>query len=489
MFSLCDLERCVAQRARRLRGLRLAGTALSVGGLLTVGIICGYHLGLLPLHRFALSVVLGFPVLCAGLSYLLGRRRRPNLPRLLLKVDLAIGTEERLSALYELHRRGGGGVFRQRIEENLQNRSLPWKKGLPLRLSHLLPMGAGVITLVGATLLIAVPPAEPLKPVEEVCPSSAVISETKAALPSPEIPLKLPEEAGSPSPGPPSTKETPSHGLEDVLGEIWEIPAAGGILSEEEADLGEMIEEQRDLSRALSELLSRIKERLEEEQTSLTEAERRALAELLPQVGSFPLRQALRGLLEEEDPQVLVEQIKQALNLTATLALTSEEGPPRETSKGRSSTPEEGEGEQGFVWESQGRGEGPPEPGSGKDTESSEKTTSEVSSPDRDRSLAGEDEERFGGEEGVAGEVDPTAQAPGFIPFDLAGTIGESGEFQEFITKGVPLEPRSEPGKEATYLAVDYEVLRALLEERAIPPEAREVVRNYFQAITQEGGP
>ena len=66
--------------------------------------------------------------------------------------------------------------------------------------------------------------------------------------------------------------------------------------------------------------------------------------------------------------------------------------------------------------------------------------------------------------------------------------IGESGAFREFMTKGVPLEPVLTQNGETPRLLVDYAALRALMEERAIPTEAREIIRTYFETITQ-GGP
>ncbi|MCK4391948.1 hypothetical protein KAX17_03495 [Candidatus Bipolaricaulota bacterium] len=491
MFRFAPLLRGIEQRARHLHGLSLGAIALGTGGVVALGVAGFYHFGFLTLNRYALSGALGSVLLCSGLFYLLGRKREVDLPRLLLQIDLALGTGERLCSLYELRRRGGGRAFRRRIEESLGKRPLKWKKGLPVGPSHLVPFVGGILTLLAAFLLIALSAASPLDHITEEPPALVRVSRPEArAVTSPSEVLQIHSEGGESRPDSfPQPKTPPSHGLEDPLSEVWEVPAAGGLLMDEMADLTELLEEQHTLSRALSELLSRIEERLQHDGGGLTEEERRALSDLAQQVGSAPLRRALRELLEEEDPQALQEGIEQALNLTQTLADTSDGGPPPEASGGPSSPADEGEGEQGFVWESQERGEGFPEPGPGASTEKSEKDVADAASPDQDQSPLGGDEERFGGEAGIAGEVGPTTQAPGFSAVDLAGAIGSQGDFQEFLTKGVPLEQDPGPEKEAGHFSVDYETLRALLEGRAIPTEAQEMVRMYFQMITQQGGP
>jgi len=491
VFRFAPLLRGIEQRARHLHGLSLGAIALGTGGVVALGVAGFYHFGFLTLNRYALSGALGSVLLCSGLFYLLGRKREVDLPRLLLQIDLALGTGERLCSLYELRRRGGKSVFRQRIEEGLKKRPLPWKKGFPPTRLHVASLASGVVTLLGASLLIALAPVSFSSFTEERAPEVAVTPQVRTAFSREQESAALPtEEVLGADDAPVHGEASPEHGLEDVLSDLWQSPASQGVLTAEGVVTDELLDAQHGLARALSDLLSRIQERLKEERASgLTEEERRALSDLAQQVGSAPLRRALRELLEEEDPQALQEGIEQALNLTQTLADTSDEGPPPEASGGPSSPADEGEGEQGFVWESQERGEGFPESGPGASTEKSEKDVADAASPDQDQSPLGGDEERFGGEEGIEGEVGPTTQAPGFSAVDLAGMIGESGEFQEFITKGVPVEPRSEPGTEATHFAVDYEAMRALLEGRAIPTEAQEMVRMYFQMITQQGGP
>lgn len=487
MFRFAPLLRGIERRARHLQGLSLGAIAFGAGGVVALGVAGFYHFGFLSLNRYALSGAFGSLLLCSGLFYLLGRKREVDLPRLLLQIDLALGTGERLCSLYELRRRGSGITFRRRIEESLGKRPLKWKKGLPVGPSYLVPLVGGILTLLAAFLLIALSAASPLDRITEEPPALVRVSpEARAVTSSSEV-LQIHSEGSESRPDSfPQPKAPPSHGLEDPLSEIWEVPAAGGLLMDERADLTELLEEQHTLSSALSELLSRIEERLQHDGGGLTEEERSALSELLPQVANPQLRQALEALLEEEDPKALEKRVEQAQALAQAQALP-EEGPSNGTHKEAFPPAPEGEEDRTFTWKA-------PEPSDeAADTkgtrQSSSTAESQSSAAEEDRLAGGDDEDRFGGVEGEAGELEPTAHAPGFIPTELIGAIGSQGDFQEFLTKGVPLEQNPGPEKEAGHFSVDYETLRALLEGRAIPTEAQEMVRMYFQMITQQGGP
>ena len=487
MFRLSPLLRGIEQRARHLHGLSLGAIAFGAGGVIALGAAGFYRFGFLSLNRYALSGALGSVLLCSGLFYLLGRKREVDLPRLLLQIDLALGTGERLCSLYELRRRGGGRAFRHRIEESLGKRPLKWKKGLPVGHSHLIPFVAGILTLLAAFLLVALSAASPLDHITEELPALVRVSPEARAVTPPSEALQIHSEGGESRPDPfPQPETHPSHGLEDPLSEIWEVPAAGGLLMDERADLTELLEEQHTLSRALSELLSRIEERLQHDGGGLTEEERRALSELLPQVANPQLRQALEALLEEEDSKALEKRVEQAQALAQAQALP-EEGPSNGTHEEALPPAPEGEEDRTFTWKA------PEASGEAADTkdnrQSSSTAESQSSALEEDRLAGGDDEDRLGGVEGEAGELDPTAHAPGFIPTELIGAIGSQGVFQEFLTKGVPLEQTPGPEKEVGHFSVDHETLRALLEGRAIPTEAQEMVRMYFQMITQQGGP
>jgi len=487
MSRFAGILRSVEMRSRRLCGLRLASVGLAGGGALALILSLFWYTGILLCTR---SCILGLILLFlfgAGFLFIVGWMRQVDLPRTLLRIDLSLETGERLSSLYELHRRGGSNVFRTRLEEAVARQAFLWKRGLPLGRARFALLGGGMAVL-ASTLLVAFAPANPPCRVV-VLPIVASGNAEVQTLDSPsEPPSTLPGgtvsqggEVGLPG------ESVPDRDLEDLLSELWESPASEGVLSGTSGGSAELIRAQKERARALADLLERIEERLKEERGGLTPEERRALGELAQQMGNAPLRQALRELLQEDDPQALTEGFEKFRSLAESLA-DQQETAAEETAVGESAPSggsEESEAQAAVNW-------GQPQP---EDEEASEGASEgEAGSPsygsrsDSEEDLATGDEESFGGEEGAAGGESPFAASPGFMPSELAGMIGESGEFREFMTKGVPLEPLLAQDGETTRLLVDYDVLRALLEERAIPIKEREIIRTYFETITQ-GGP
>jgi len=55
------------------------------------------------------------------------------------------------------------------------------------------------------------------------------------------------------------------------------------------------------------------------------------------------------------------------------------------------------------------------------------------------------------------------------------------------MTKGVPLETAPGDVGNGQQLVVDYEMLRALLDARPLSPDTQDLVKAYFQTITQGG--
>lgn len=477
----------IERRARRLQGMRFAGIGLLVGGTCALLVAWLYHLGILILDRPPVGSLLGSPILCSLVLYLFGRRRDLSLAQTLLRIDLALGTGERLSSLYELHLRGGRSAFRDRLEASLRSHPIAWKRGLPVGLSRLGLMMGGSLALLGASLIIVLAPPSFSVPVMEGSTDSVVAPPESRRTSSPEQPPATLHEADRASASQGEEGGHPDQGLEDVLSNLWSSPDAEGLSHVGNAVPDELLEEQRELAQALSELLFRIEERLAEEKGSgLTEEERRALADLAEQLGGgSPLGRTLRELATEEDTGDLSRRLEKIRGLAESLR-GPQETPTRETVTGEPLPSEDDE--RTLAWS-------PPEPGDeeippDEITGRAQRTAPSTGGGDDEQSdhLAQGDEELFGGEEGAPGGEVPTERTPGFLPFDLAGTVGESGEFRDFVTKGVPLEPTPTEEAEESGFSVDYEALRALLEGRAIPAEAQDVVRTYFETITQ-GGP
>jgi hypothetical protein len=199
----------------------------------------------------------------------------------------------------------------------------------------------------------------------------------------------------------------PDRNLEDLLSELWESPASEGMLNEASGGSAELIRAQKERAKALADLLERIEERLKEEGGGLTPEERRALSELAQQMGNAPLRQALRKLLQEDDPQALTEGFKKFRSLAESLKDQQEASEEETTPGGESATSgetEEGEAQAAVNW-------GQPQPEEEETPEGAsdgEAVSPSSGSPsDSEEDLATGDEESFGGEEGASGGESP----------------------------------------------------------------------------------
>jgi len=487
MSRFAEILKRVEVRSRRLCGLRLASVVLAGGGALALTIALLRYTSLLRCTRPCAWGLVLLPLFGAALLYIVGWMRRVDLPKTLLRIDLSLETEERLSSLYELHRRGRSNVFRARLEEAVAREAFLWKRGLPLGRARFALLGGGMAVLV-SMLLVVFAPVSILSPVVVTPIVAAGSAEVRTIAPSTAPPPTLPggslsQEGETGLPG----ESVPDRDLEDLLSKLWESPASEGMLNEASGGSAELIRAQKERAKALADLLERIEERLKEEGGGLTPEERSALSALAQQMGNAPLRQALRELLQEDDPQALTEGFEKFRSLAESLT-DQQEGSAEETALGESvpsGESEEGEAQAAVNW-----GQPQPEEGEASDgvNEGEAVSTSSGAQGDPEENLATGDEESFGGEEGATGGESPFETSPGFMPSELAGMIGESGAFREFMTKGVPLEPLLARDGETKSFLVDYDGLRALLEERAIPTDAREIIRKYFETITQ-GGP
>ncbi len=491
MLSLAVLERRVDRRSRRLRGLRFAGLAFAVCVVPLLLFAGGRVFGLWPKAApFPLVWLAALPFFVAAAAFAFGHARRPNVPLLLLKVDLALGTGERLSALRELRETGRGRPFRRRIEKALEGFPLRLKKALPLGVVPVLVPALGALALAGAAFLFSLEPLA-LSTAEQVLSQAPASSPLVASRPTPDR-TSADAAAGLPrervpqgTPTPPAGK-MPDQTLDDLLAGVSGSPGSEGILSESVNDFGDLAQDRKEGAASLSEVLSQIEERLAQRPGPLTPEERQSLSELMDQTADQSLREAIEALLNEEDPEALGENVAKARVLsegeTAQQAATPPEGaeapPPASSEDGETS-----------AWGASGErppgtgsseNEGPTEGGTGAGSE-----RPGVPGEEKDASLVGGDEEASPLASDRLGAPSPAA---GFVPEDLAGIVGKSGEFQDFLTKGVPLEALPQPEGGLPRLALDYDALRAVLAGRSLPPSAQDSVKRYFESITQ-GGP
>ncbi len=161
MFDLGRLEREVARRSRILRGVRSAGIAFATAvAAILVAAVAG-RLGAFAL-RLGPSVAALLAVAAATIvGFVVGHAPRPDIARLLLSIDLALATGERLCSLHELRSRRGATPLENRIASRLAETPPAWRRVLRLRRSDALPWVAGGAAL-GLALFLALTIAPPV---------------------------------------------------------------------------------------------------------------------------------------------------------------------------------------------------------------------------------------------------------------------------------------------------------------------------------------
>jgi len=224
------------------------------------------------------------PLLAGGAGCLILYRRRIDPARLLLRLDLALGLEARLSSLQELGEEGSAAI-RRRIEATIAPHLDRWRRGLPI------PRRAIAGFILGTSFLLA-GVALPLFPFGSgPAPGSVARAGVNAASPTAggAIPnAEKNEGIGSPlvaAVESPSSRRQMEYSLADVIAEL-RIP-----LSLTEGATASAESEAR-----LRELLARIEDRLRSEGGLLTGAERAELEGAIP-TAPPPVAEGLADLL------------------------------------------------------------------------------------------------------------------------------------------------------------------------------------------------
>ncbi|MDD4903380.1 MAG: hypothetical protein PHX77_02640 [Candidatus Bipolaricaulis sp.] len=484
-----SLESDIARRYKAMQGLRTAGIAFaSAAGAVLVASGAMRCAAVRP--GFALSAgALLLAGVAAAVGWGVGRARRVSLPHVLLSVDLALGTGERLSSLYELRSRDAAPALQRRIEEKLALDPPVWQRVLRPRRADILPWGVGMAALAAALVLAAGGRPPTVSPVPAVAP--AATSRTPSASeadPSARF-------GGPPVGGVAAEPVRPEQGavaepLVDALAELLPTPPSRGLLGSSD---GAMEEDRRgsggrgsDDGQALSDVLSQIMSRSQDEAPQdfdLTEDERETLRDLAEGLPDSPLRRALLAILEGEPGDAMKDEIAMAQELLGEL---------RPTDPGEDGTPsgyavEEGNASQGTgdprdTLPGEGDVDGRPEGPAGDDAELG---TDPAAPGDEGRSApsSGEQGGRAGRGEGNASS---SPGAAGLVFTELLSEWGTSGDVWRFMTRGLPFEaPAAGESGPPGALSLKVETLRALLETRALAPELQDLVRAYFETITQ----
>lgn len=455
MRDFSDFVLAVERRARLIRSGEGGMLFLVVLSLIYFAFSLSLRLLVSPIPTVPVAVGALIPILAGGTACLIIYRRPLDPARLLLRLDIALGLEARMSSLQEL-RGGGSPAIRRRIEARIAPHLERWKRGLPI------PPRAIVGFILGSSFLLA-GLALPLFPFGSVPslenPAHAEVSASSqppgSAAPQAEGREGAASLAGASVEGAVPLPET-GYSLADIIAELQISPSLVG------GSTGGVGSETR-----LQELLAQIEARLRSEGGLLTEAERFQLEGAIPTAGRSAA-EGLAGLLAAESPAELAGRLEKLVRTVKSAPSTTGE------TGGLNAAGREGGGE--------GRSVGMPEEGATTTVPSSSSA-----SPEGEGRFPGSEGGGEGPAEGAPSPLDEERAGPGLLIARVPGTIGEEGRIDLLLTAGVPIEDRQSEGESGSP-AISFAKIDSILSRRSLPPAARETVRKYFEAITQ-GGP
>jgi len=501
MFDLSRFLLRVERRARRIRALRRTGPLLAgIAALAFLTQLLLHYAFRLSLGQSAVLAAISALLVLFLVSYLVFRAQKVRIPEMLLRIDLALGLDARLSSLYELRRRAGNRVFRAQIEQRLTGKTDAWKRGLPVGKRVWLGGAAFAVLLASIFGFSYMPvPEAPPPPTSQIAttPAGTVQQAEDDALTGPSSVSEAVGNATS------RESETPasSPGREDVrldntldqLGDLDTPDALVGDTGLEE--LGDLMARQQEAARALSEMIEQMREQMQQQQQQqLSQEQRQQLREQMNQGLAPETEQALRDLLSETDPETLQDLLDElAESLAAGIPAempddTADEQSdrpsleialdnPEDWEPPQQSTPEtseeEGDGSQSAPRQSEGN-----ESQLG-DTPADASPESETS-PDLYGDSAGMEGNELEDLESEDQEANFTSEEPPFV-------IGDEGEFSDFISKGVPIETLPEERGSSLLDSISFERIDSLLGARDLSADAVNAVREYFTRITQGG--
>ena len=513
---LCVIE----SRARKLRGLSLASHAMAGMSLAALGAMVAVRLLRIPFPYWTLAAFVLPPLAAGAVGYAFGHSSQPRIPYLLLRIDDALGLNARLSSLYELRQRGGSSIFRQRIEAEVRDAATEWRTALPVGRRTVLGSSAGACCIALAVGLAFVPlpsvTGSPLDILEETSTlAQDPLSKDADSPTSPMMPatapltLKADSEAGQESGMP--TLDTPAHDqtLEDVMRDIFGMsPDEAVLVPISPDDIEALARLQSEAISTITRLLEQIRDRLENSPPSdppeLTEEELEALQRELDRGGLPPeVQEGLDELMNPPQPRSVEEIVEQLIeqfgNEEESAGESSQDGEPnlpRSTAVapnqqdiedlldelGQASTDEEQSSAAGSPAGPDGSG------GPSQDSDADgEPSSADRSGPAGESGI--EDPDQVGGSEGPGGSSNSEEREAGFIREEERAKIGSEGHFvSEFVTEGVPIELMPGSNADEPAFQVSYEQIVSILRERGVPEGAIEIVRDYFNAIS-EGGP
>jgi hypothetical protein len=517
-FDYSQFLLAVESRARKLRGLLRASDVAAGMSLAALAAMIAVRLLRVPLPTWGLPIFVLLPLVAGAVGYAIGRSDRPRLPRLLLRIDDTLGLNARLSSLYELRQRSGSSIFRERLETEVSSAATAWRTALPIGRRTILGGSASAccIALVVGLAFVPLPAVtgSPFDLLEQSADfSEDPLSEDAGSLATPvtqaTAPLLLRTDREADRQADATTLDAPDrdHTLESVMRDLSGMsPDEAVIIPIAPDEIEELAKLQSEAMRAVAQLLEDIRDRLANSPPSdppaLTEEELEALQREIDGGGLPPeVQERLNELMNpprprsvEEIVEELIEQFGDEEGSEGESPEGGESGPPQSTAVAPSPQDIEdlldelGQASSDEVPPFDASAPAGPEGPSGDSEADGESSSGDR--PDLAGKRGAEEPDQFGGSDGPGASSDEDEERePGFIREEERAKIGPEGSFiSEFVTEGVPIEVTPGPDGEEPSFRVSYERIVSILRERGLPEGAIEIVREYFNAIT-EGGP
>ena len=146
MNDLLEVIRSIVRRARTVRALRVATLCFSVSIVPALLFFSLERMRIFIAPDSAWLALAVLPVVVLVTSFVIVRRMPIDTAKTLLRVDMTLGSEERLSSLYEMYKQGQTGPYREMLESRLRDEKLRWNRALPVgRIAILVPAGLALL--------------------------------------------------------------------------------------------------------------------------------------------------------------------------------------------------------------------------------------------------------------------------------------------------------------------------------------------------------
>jgi len=469
----------IERRVRRLSAAATAGVALLIPA--AAAAVAAVAVALFTVSSTArLSVALaalGIPSVAAVLGFAFRMRRPSRLAQALLRVDVSLGLDARLSSLHEVAKTAPDSFIFRRLEADVSLRLDQWRKALPVSARTVATYATGATCVVLAVVLSTLlqPPHTTADPTDR----ESIAGEVRGADGHDEPTNPSVDGAIGDAPtttGADDAADEAERRIDDVLADLGleGAPADGG------GDPGAVELGARDDAATFDALIASLHERLGASGAKLTIDEQNALREAATDAPA-PVRQAIEDVLSASSDAERREALETLVASVETPRDASQDEP---VASSRVSTEQEPDDEAATIagdqllagLEEESAGGIPP----ALEGDAAEDATREARTPGSEDAEAGDEGPP------VPAEEDSGERAPGSYVLERTPTaIGDDGEVKSYLTTGVPLE-FAEEGT-ATSARVSYEQIESIVAMRELSPEAALIVRTYFEAITEGG--